>query len=186
MDTSTKPLDFKDRSAWRSWLRDHHNAASSVWLVIQKTSSKLNGLSLGEAVEEALCYGWIDGKLKRLDDQRFLLRFTSRKPGSVWSITNIQRVEKLIRVGAMTEVGLAAVEAAKESGQWQNALDREQPDKIPPELETALRQKKGALAAYRDLTDTKKKQYLYWLQSAKREGTKRKRIEEIVKQVLER
>jgi uncharacterized protein YdeI (YjbR/CyaY-like superfamily) len=184
MGTSTDPLDFKDRSAWRSWLKDHHTAASCAWLVIQKKSSKLDGLRLEEAVQEALCYGWIDGKLKRLDDQRFLLRFSPRKPLSVWSITNIQRVEELIRVGAMTEAGLAAVEAAKESGQWQNALDREQPDKIPPELEAALRQKRGALAAYRDLTDTKKKQYLYWLQSARREGTKRKRIEEIVKQVL--
>jgi uncharacterized protein YdeI (YjbR/CyaY-like superfamily) len=184
MATSSDPFDFNDRSTWRSWLKENHATVSSVWLVIQRKGSKLDGLSLGEAVEEALCYGWIDGKLKRLDDQRFLLRFTPRKPQSVWSITNIQRVEKLIRVGAMTEAGLVAVEAAKENGQWQNALDREQPDKIPPELETALRLKRGALAAYRELTDTKKKQYLYWLQSAKREETKRKRIKEIVKQVL--
>jgi uncharacterized protein YdeI (YjbR/CyaY-like superfamily) len=184
MDVSPNHLDFIDRSAWRAWLRDHHATDSEAWLVIQKKRSKINGLSLDEAVEEALCYGWIDGKLQRLDDQRYLLRFSPRRPDSVWSIRNIRRVEELVRAGAMTEAGLAAVRAGKKSGQWQAALDRERTDEIPTDLEAALRRKKGALAAYRNLPDSKKKQYLYWLQSAKREQTKLKRIEEIVRQVL--
>ncbi len=184
-DPSSDHLDFKDRSAWRAWLKDHHASDSEAWLVIQKKRSRRAGLSLNEAVEEALCYGWIDGKLLSLDDQRFLLRFSPRKPDSVWSMSNIRRVERLIRAGAMTEAGLVAIEAAKESGQWQAALDREDTEKIPPELEAALREKKGALAAYRGLPDSKKKQYIYWLQSAKREETKSKRIEAIVKQVLD-
>ena len=184
MDASLKHLDFIDRLAWRSWLQDHHATDSQAWLVIQKKRSRLDGLSLEEAVEEALCYGWIDGKLLTLDDQRYLLRFSPRRPNSVWSISNIQRVEELTRAGLMTEAGLAAVRAAKKSGQWQAALDRERTDEIPAELEAALRRKKGALAAYRNLPDSKKKQYLYWIQSAKRAQTKLDRIEQIVKQVL--
>jgi uncharacterized protein YdeI (YjbR/CyaY-like superfamily) len=184
MDVSPKHLDFIDRFAWRSWLKDRHATDSQAWLVIQKKRSRLDGLSLAEAVEEALCYGWIDGKLLTLDDRRYLLRFSPRRPDSVWSISNIRRVEELTRAGLMTEAGLAAVRAAKKSGQWQAALDRERTDEIPPELEAALRRKQGALAAYRHLPDSKKKQVLYWLQSAKRKQTKLKRIEEILRQVL--
>ncbi len=183
MDEEQYPLDFNDRFTWRSWLEDHHATRSEAWLIIQKKRSKLEGISLEEAVEEAVCFGWIDGKLNTLDDQRYLLRFTPRKPGSVWSISNIRRAEALIRAGAMEEAGLAAIHEAKRSGQWKAAIERENTDRIPPELRAALRRKKGAIAAYRSLPDSQKKQYVYWIQSAKREQTKRKRIAEIVRKV---
>jgi uncharacterized protein YdeI (YjbR/CyaY-like superfamily) len=185
MEEKSSPLDFSDRLAWRSWLEDHHATSSEAWLIIQRVGSKLEGLSLDQAVEEALCYGWIDGKLQRLDDQRYLLRFSPRKPNSVWSIRNIQRVEELVRRGVMTEAGMTAVQEGKKSGQWEAAIDRENTDVIPPELEAALRRRKGAIAAYRNLPESQKKQYMYWIQSAKREQTKGKRIEEIIKKVLE-
>jgi uncharacterized protein YdeI (YjbR/CyaY-like superfamily) len=184
MDEAINSLDFDDRSAWRSWLEDHHATDAEAWLVIQKKSSRLDGLSLDEAVEEALCCGWIDGKLRSLDDQRYLLRFSPRRPDSVWSISNIRRVGRLLQAGVMTEAGLAAVHAAKKSGQWQAAIDRERTEEIPPELEAALRRKKGAIAAYRALPNSKKKQYVYWIQSAKREQTVLKRVEQVVKQVF--
>lgn len=181
MEEPLNPLDFSDRLAWRSWLADQHAVALEAWLVIQKKSSKLEGLFLEEAVEEAICYGWIDGKLLSLDDQRYLLRFSPRRPNSVWSVTNIRRVEHLVSAGMMTEAGLAAVQNGKQSGQWQAAIEREDPDTIPPDLETALKQTEGGIAAYRKLPITQKKQYVYWIQSAKREQTKQKRIAEIVK-----
>jgi uncharacterized protein YdeI (YjbR/CyaY-like superfamily) len=177
-------LEFENRSAWRSWLEKHHAEKLEAWLVIQKKRSMHPGLSLDEAVEEALCFGWIDGTLNTRDDQSYLLRFSPRRLNSIWSIRNIHRIEKLQRSGKITEVGLAEVRRAKASGQWQAAIDREHTEKIPPELQTALRCKKGAIAAYRALPDSKKKQYLHWIQSAKRDETKRRRIREIVNQVL--
>lgn len=177
-------LTFIDRKAWRSWLDSHSFNKSEAWLVIRKKHSALPGLSLADAVEEALCFGWIDSTLNTLDDQTYLLRFSPRKPNSVWSIINIHRVEKLQRSGHMTEVGLAAVQAAKENGQWQAAIDRENTDKIPSELEVALRRMKGATEAYLNLPSSKRKQYIYWLQNAKREETRQKRIAEIVRLAL--
>ena len=184
LSTSEENLHFRDRSAWRSWLEKHHASRSEAWLVIQKKRSTEAGVRYEETVEEALCYGWIDGKLLSMDDTRYLLRFSPRRPNSVWSIHNVRRVEDLIRSGAMTEAGLAAIHAGKECGQWQAALDRERTEEIPPQLEAALRRNKGALAAYRSLTPSMKKRYVYWFNDAKREQTKRKRAEEIVRLVL--
>jgi uncharacterized protein YdeI (YjbR/CyaY-like superfamily) len=184
MDKTPNFLEFRDRLAWRSWLEKHHGTESEAWIAIQKKGSELPAMTLDEAVEEALCYGWIDGQLRSRDEQAYLLRFSPRRRNSVWSMSNIQRVEKLLRSGAMREAGLIEVRRAKESGRWQAAMDRERPEEIPPELVAALRQKKGAIAAYRGLPDSKKKQYVYWIQSAKRDQTRRKRIEEIVKRVL--
>ena len=176
-------MEFKDRREWRSWLEDHHQSASEVWLVIQKKGSHLPGLSLDDAVEEALCFGWIDGTLNTRDENTYLLRFSPRRPGSVWSIRNIQRVEELELNGLMMEAGREAVLIAKENGTWSEALERENTDVIPPDLESALRRVKGALATYRGLPKSHKQRYLYWLQSAKRDETRRKRIQEIVIQV---
>jgi uncharacterized protein YdeI (YjbR/CyaY-like superfamily) len=135
-------------------------------------------------VEEALCFGWIDSTLRRLDERRYILRYTPRKRNSVWSLSNIQRVELLIQDGRMTDAGREAIAEAKKNGQWEAAIRREQVDIIPPDLEKALRSKKGALKAYRDLNASRKKQIIYWLQSAKRSETRRKRIERIVDEVL--
>jgi uncharacterized protein YdeI (YjbR/CyaY-like superfamily) len=185
MEDLINPLDFVDRDTWRSWLEEHHDTFSEAWLIIQKKASNLESLSLNEAVEEAICFGWIDGKLHSLDDHRYLLRFSPRKQNSVWSVRNIQRVEELESRGVMTEAGLDAVRKGKKSGQWRAAIDRENTEEIPSELEAVLRRTKGAIAAYRNLPDSKKKQYMYWVQSAKREQTKLKRIKQIVKHVID-
>jgi uncharacterized protein YdeI (YjbR/CyaY-like superfamily) len=184
MSAYKEALTFTDRKAWRSWLDTHFSDENAVWIVIQKKHSTLPGLFLDDAVKEALCFGWIDSTLNTRDDDTYYLRFSQRKPDSVWSMTNIRRVEKLERNGSMKEPGLTAVRAAKDNGQWQAAIDRENPEIIPPDLEAALRRTKGAVAAYRNLPDSKKKQYVYWVQRAKRMETKKKRIGEIVKLVL--
>ena len=184
MHAATDVLSFKDRKDWRSWLDADNSDATEAWIVIQKKHSTLPGLSLDEAVEEALCYGWIDSTLNTRDSETYLLRFSPRRPDSVWSMTNIRRIEKLERKGSMQEPGLLAVRAAEESGEWQAAIDRDNPAIIPSDLEAALRQTKGALEAYHNLSDSRKKRYVYWIQNAKRVETRQKRICEVVKLAL--
>ncbi len=183
MNQSTEPLEFADRDQWRRWLEAHHAAEKKVWLVHHKKGFQEGTLLYEEAVQEALCYGWIEGLLRRLDEKRYLLRYSPRRPDSVWSISNIRRVEKLVREGRMTDAGLEKIAQAKENGQWAAAIAREQVDIIPPDLEKALRRKKGAIAAYRALPASRKKQYIYWLQSAKRPETVQRRIAKIVKEL---
>ena len=184
MDESIKCLEFSDRSQWRMWLEEHHAEGNEVWLIHYKKGFQEAALSLEEAVEEALCFGWIDGLLRRVDEKRYALRYTPRRRNSVWSISNIERAERLIREGRMTEAGQEKITEAKEGGQWEAARRREQIDVIPSELEKALRQRKGAIGAYRALTASQKKQYIYWVQSAKRPATKQRRIEKIVEEVM--
>lgn len=186
MKSDKNILVLKNRSDWRLWLDANHADASNIWLVIQKKHSPAPGLSLDEAVEEALCYGWIDSTLNTRDDQSYLLRFSPRKPGSVWSIRNILRVDKLKAEGRMMEAGLTAVRVAKEGGEWQAAIDRENPEYIPPDLEKALSQDPEASDAYRKLPDSTRKKYVYWLQSAKQMKTRQKRIGEILKLIRDR
>jgi uncharacterized protein YdeI (YjbR/CyaY-like superfamily) len=183
MDLPQSSLEFKHRDQWRAWLAEHHQAQSAAWIVIYKKNFRDQGLSLEEAVEEALCYGWIDGTLRRLDEKRYILRFSPRTSTSVWSMSNIRRVDKLIRDGRMTEAGLEKVAAARESGEWAAAIRREQVDLIPKDLESALRKKQGAIAAYRALSDSRKKQIIFWLQSAKRAETRKKRVQSIVEEL---
>ena len=179
-------LEFTDRKDWRSWLDTNHSDASEAWLVIQKKQSPAPGIFLNEAVEEALCYGWIDSTLNTRDDHSYLLRFSPRKSNSVWSISNIRRVEKLNEQGRMMKAGRLAVEVAKENGEWQAAIDRENPEYVPPELDAALNQDPELLDAYHELPLSTRKQYVYWLQSAKQEETRQKRITKILKLVREK
>ena len=180
-----KLLVFADRGAWRAWLASHYHEATEAWLELFKKGVREGSLSLDEAVEEALCFGWIDGKLKSLDSEKYSLRFTPRRAGSVWSISNIRRVERLTKAGLMTAAGLEKIAAARQSGQWDAAIKREQTDVIPPDLGKALRRRRGATAAYRNLTNSRKKQFLHWLFTAKRPETRKRRIEAIVREVSE-
>src|SRR5512137_1842191 len=120
-----KVLYFTDRHSWRLWLAENHASRSEAWLAISRKGSAKETLTLDEAVEEALCFGWIDGLLKRLDAVSFALRFSPRKPNSVWSETNKQRVLRLIARGEMTEAGMEKVRLAQESGEWERLTSRE-------------------------------------------------------------
>jgi uncharacterized protein YdeI (YjbR/CyaY-like superfamily) len=109
------------REAWRAWLAEHHATSADIWLVLAKKNSGLQSVSLDEAVEEALCFGWIDSRLRRIDERTHALRFTPRKPKSVWSQSNKERVARLMAQGLMMPAGLAAVEAGMASGAWDRA-----------------------------------------------------------------
>ena len=185
MNTDRIILEFGDRHTWRAWLDNNHGEADEAWIVIQKKDSPGPGVYLDDAVEEALCYGWIDSTLNPRDDQSYLLRFSPRKPNSVWSISNIRRAGILQEEGRLMPPGLVAIKEGKESGEWQAALDRENPDYIPPELEVVLEQDPDASHAFDHLPVSKKKQYIYWLQSAKKMETKDKRINEILQALRE-
>lgn len=178
-----QPLEFENRKQWRTWLEKNWATESEAWVVQYKKKFSDQGLSLEEAIEEALCFGWIDSTLNTLDEKRYARRYSPRKADSIWSISNIQRVEKLIAEGKMREAGQRKINEAKENGQWEAAVRREQVDIIPEELESVLRREEGGLAAYRALPDSQKKRYIYWLQSAKREETKQRRIQKIVEEV---
>ncbi len=147
--------------------------------MVNKKNSSQQGLMLDDVVEEALCFGWIDSKLNVVDNERYKLLLTPRKPQSIWSKNNKQRVEKLVLQGAMTAAGLEKVEAAKADGSW-NRLDSIEELKLPEDLKAAFNLNRTAEANFDLFSDSLKKQILWWIESAKRPETRRQRIEKTV------
>lgn len=186
MKIPDQPLHFQNKDEWRSWLQENHTRMKDAWLVIRRSQATHPGIYYDEAVEEALCFGWIDGAMKSAAADFFYLRFSPRTKNSTWSMNNIRRVEKLMMEGKMREAGKQKIEEARESGEWDAAIRREKVDIIPEELEIALRKIDGAFARYQSLPDSRKKQYIYWLQSSKKEETTQRRIQKIVDEILNR
>jgi uncharacterized protein YdeI (YjbR/CyaY-like superfamily) len=179
-------LYFTNRSEWRTWLEAHHATASEAWVIHHKKHTGKPGIAYEAAVEEALCFGWIDGLLKSIDAEKFALRYSPRKPGSVWSESNKRRVQKLMAQGRMTEAGRAKVKAAKASGEWRATTLREDTTKIPDDLQQALQIHAVARDNFNRLAPSHKRQYLYWIVSAKTEQTRRRRIQETLRFVAEK
>ncbi|RZK55337.1 MAG: hypothetical protein EOO87_08165 [Pedobacter sp.] len=167
-----------DREGWREWLTENHCLKESVWLIYYKKKSNLYSMSWGDAVEEALCFGWIDSVRKTLDDERFLQLFTRRKPKGTWSKINKQKIEQLIQTGLMTEAGLAVISRAKENGSW-DILNEVEDLKIPDDLNNALKKDVIAESFFNSLSKSVKKAMLQWIIFAKRSETREKRINEI-------
>jgi uncharacterized protein YdeI (YjbR/CyaY-like superfamily) len=180
-----KTLYVKTRVAWRKWLAANHGKVDAVWLVFYRKGTGQASLDYEAAVEEALCYGWVDSIVKKLDDKRYARKFTPRKATSVWSESNRRRVARLVKNGSMTKIGLAKVEAAKRSGGWAGAMGPNLDFEMPPEFARALGRNKKAKAFFESLAPTYRKQYVVWISMAKRKETKAKRIRESVS-LLER
>ena len=125
---------FTNREVWRAWLQAHHTTHQEAWLLIGKKGASNQYLRLDEANEEALCFGWIHGSLQPVDKETYTLRFSPRKPNSIWSVNNRRRVEKLIREGRMTSAGIAKILEAKKSGNWEAAIIREDVNSVPDDL----------------------------------------------------
>jgi uncharacterized protein YdeI (YjbR/CyaY-like superfamily) len=170
------------RAAWRAWLQKHHATSAGVWLVYAKKQSGIPSLTYNDAVEEALCFGWIDNKLLPIDDDLFMQAFTPRKPKSRWSALNKTRVKRVIAAGLMTQAGLDAIAVAKKTGTW-TALDHVEALTVPPDFAKALKTTPGAQAAFDALTPGKKKQFLYYLNDAKKPETRTNRIAELVQRL---
>jgi len=177
-------LSFQTRADWRDWLSKNHAITNSVWLFFYKKSAGKKGITIEDAVEEAICFGWIDGKLKRVDEERFMLRFSIRKDSSVWSQINRQRAEKLIADGKMTSAGLAKIEQAKESGYWDKAYTNKIKDELPSDLLEALKKDKKAIDNFQLFANTYQNMYIGWVNSAKSLETRKKRIDKVVEQAL--
>jgi uncharacterized protein YdeI (YjbR/CyaY-like superfamily) len=169
----------RTRAAWRAWL-DRNAGAREIWLLLAKKHVPGRWLSYEEAIEEALCVGWIDGLVKRFDEDFRAIRFTPRKKDSVWSEPNRRRVRRLVREGRMTEAGLVLVRHAKRSGEWAAARRREDPRRVPPDLSRALAADPAALAFFEELPPSYRKMVLYWIDDAKRPETRARRIADLV------
>ncbi len=168
----------KDSNHWREWLEENHQQKEAVWLIFYKTKSLNHNLSWSHAVDEALCYGWIDSVKKSIDAERFKQYFGKRKPKSNWSRINKQKVAALIDQGLMQDAGHKSIEVAKENGSW-TILDSVEDLIVPPDLKEALTNLPNALDYFEALSNSNKKILLYWVVSAKREETRQKRIEDI-------
>jgi uncharacterized protein YdeI (YjbR/CyaY-like superfamily) len=178
-----EPLDLEvgDRRGWRRWLEDNHTYETEAWVVIQKKRSNKKGLKYDEAVDEAICFGWIDSKMQRIDDERFRQRFSPRKRNSLWSKINRERAEKMIELGLMIGAGFEAIEEAKRNGQWDSAYTSKVTPIIPENLVEALQENNVSRENFDRFSNSVKLQYVHWIESAKREETRARRIAEVVK-----
>lgn len=170
----------RNRSAWRAWLRRNHASASEIWLIFHKKSTGKQTLSLDAAVEEALCFGWIDGQLKSLDHERFALRFTPRRKGSNWSARNIERANRLIAEGKMTPAGLASIDPRLLQGK---PSPREYQTRLSPELQKQLKADRLAWEAFQRLAPSHRRQYVGWIMDAKQPATRERRLGEAMAQL---
>lgn len=172
-------LEFSSRAEWRAWLSRNHADSKGVWLAIDKKNAPHPALSYDDAVEEALCFGWIDSTTNRLDDHRTRQLYTPRKPRSTWARSNKQRVERLIAEGRMTPAGNAAIEVAKANGSWDALADIEA-EVVPDDLAHALEAEPGAREAFEALSHSRRRAALYWVSTAKRAETREERIRKTV------
>jgi uncharacterized protein YdeI (YjbR/CyaY-like superfamily) len=165
------------RAEWRAWLEENHDRDEGVWLVSYKRATGKPYVTYDEAVEEAICFGWVDSKINSLDEERAMRWFAPRRPGSGWSRSNKDRVERMLDAGQMTAAGLAKIEAAKADGSW-NVLDAIENLEVPEDLAAALASYDAAGEHFEAFPRSVKRSILEWIASAKRPVTRAKRIEE--------
>jgi uncharacterized protein YdeI (YjbR/CyaY-like superfamily) len=169
----------RSRSAWRAWLKKHHASSAGVWLVFAKKGSGTPSLTYNDAVEEALCFGWIDSRINPIDESSYMQAFTPRKLNSRWSASNRTRVERLLAAGLMAPSGLAVVQAAKKSGAW-NALKHVEEMIIPPDLRDAINANPDANRNWTTYSPSRRKAVLYRLAGAERPETRARYLQDIV------
>jgi len=180
----SKPLDFRSAGEWRRWLRRNHAKSRGEWVYMYKKGASA-GLRYVEALDEALCFGWIDGQIKTVDRDRFRQRWTPRRPGSIWSQLNRDRVKRLTADGRMASAGLAAVRAAKRCGKWQTAYTSRTAPELPTDLRKALRTVPEAWRNFSRFAPSYRTMYIGWVADAKREETRQRRIAAVVRRARE-
>ena len=179
-----KTLYFKNSDEWRTWLERNHGKEMEIWLIHYKKHSGKTGISYYEALDEALCFGWIDSRMKSIDDERFILRYSPRKAKSVWSKLNKERAERLIETGRMTGAGLASIEEAKRSGSWDNAYTGRKKERMPADLKKALMEDENAWNNFTNFANSYRNNYIGWINGAKTEKTRDRRVAEVVKRAI--
>jgi uncharacterized protein YdeI (YjbR/CyaY-like superfamily) len=178
--TDLPMLLFPTQADWEAWLDAHHAEAAGVWLQIAKKGQGVTSASYAEALEVALCYGWIDGQKQRFDERFYLQRFTPRRARSIWSKVNVAKATQLIEAGRMQPAGLAEVERAKADGRWQAAYAPQSSAAVPEELQTLLDAHPQAKAFFEQLNSTNRYAFCFRVQTAKKPETRRARAEKFV------
>jgi uncharacterized protein YdeI (YjbR/CyaY-like superfamily) len=174
-------LILRDARAWRRWLDQHHAEPDGVWLVLaKKGTTEPTSLSYDRALEEALCYGWIDGQAGRRDEATYKQRFTPRRRRSPWSKRNVDRAERLLAEGRMHPAGVAEMERARADGRWEEAYGGSAEIEVPPELVAALAANPKARAMFENLSSQNRYAILYRLKTAKRADTRTRRLDQFV------
>jgi uncharacterized protein YdeI (YjbR/CyaY-like superfamily) len=170
----------ENREQWRLWLEQNHARETEVWLVFIKKHTRKPNLSYNDAVEEALCFGWIDGIKRSIDEDHYTHRFSPRKPNSKWSDLNRERVRRLLKTGQMAPAGKQAVELAKKNGQWAQPARARTEFPMPSALEIQLRDNPKAADFFASLTRSYQQQYMAWIATAKRPETRQRRVLEAI------
>ena len=173
-------LFFATPAELDAWMDEHAEESDGIWLKFAKKASGIKSVADAEAVEIALCHGWIDGQVKRLDEQHYLQKFTPRRPRSKWSKLNREKAERLIAEGRMRPAGLREVERAREDGRWDEAYDSATTATVPDDFREALDAEPAAREFFESLGNTKRYAFLYRIRDAKRPDTRAKRIAEYV------
>lgn len=177
MPEDVTPLTVPDARAWRAWLTDHRDESGGVWLVLARKGTTVpTSLSYDEALDEALCHGWIDGQVRRRDGATYLQRFTPRRPRSRWSQGNVRRIERLIDEGRMHQRGLAEVARARADGRWEAAYAGPATAAVPDDLARALADDPDAQRTFAQLSSQNRYAVLFRLSAAKRADTRARRI----------
>lgn len=180
MPVELPELLVPDVAAWRAWLLEHHDSSQGVWLVLHKKGGSVTSLTVPEAQEEALCFGWIDGQARTRDEESYRIRMTPRRPKSVWSAINVERIARLEREGRMHEAGRAQVRAAQADGRWDIAYGGPTPAEVPADLAEAIAANTDAQAMFDVLTSTNRTALIYGVNSVKRQATRERKISEFV------
>jgi uncharacterized protein YdeI (YjbR/CyaY-like superfamily) len=180
MKDSGTILSFRSAPEFRKWLAANHRQSDGIWLRIFKKGSGESSVTYAEALDEALCFGWIDGQKRRHDEVSWRQRFTPRRPKSGWSKINTQHAERLIKAGRMRTAGQVQIDAAKKDGRWTAAYDSPSKATFPTDFLTALRRNKKAQAFFESLNKANRYAIAYRLQTAKKPETKQRRVEMIL------
>lgn len=179
----TEQLYFTNRKDWRLWLEKNYDKKKEVWLVYYKKHTGKPCIPYDDAVEEALCFGWIDSTVKHVDEEKHVQRYSPRKLRSIWSENNIKRVKKMIKEGKMMKAGLEKYEYGMKKNLQAPATDKN--IEVPEDLQTALESDKTALENFTNLAPSYRVMYIYWIISAKKEETRKRRIDKAVKLLKE-
>ena len=174
-------MAFEDQQAWADWLHVNHATSSGLWIQLAKKASARRSVSYAEAVEVALCYGWIDGQSKSYDEASWLQKFTPRRSRSIWSKTNREKAERLISQGRMQPAGFAAMDRAKEDGRWDAAYDSPRVATVPAEFQAALERNPQASAFFCTLNSRNRFAILFRIQTARTPATRTRRIERFIR-----
>ena len=173
-------LPFATKNKWAEWLSRQHSKSAGVWLKLSKKDSGISSVTYDEALEVALCYGWIDGQKKGFDDKYWLQKFTPRGPKSIWSKINTVKAEKLIASGEMKPAGLKAIDAAKQDGRWDAAYESQKNISIPEDFQAALNQNEKAKVFFATLNSVNRYAILFRIHNVKKAETRARRIKQFV------